>query len=155
MFTRPYIDVCIETSSGALIHALMEYSQIKIFPVNRLETIMQAKPITTDPVILRTNARRSRSLAAQIDVLNESIKNYDAEIKELVKKHSDYEIVKNLPGASDKTHARIIAALGDDRNRYASPLRWQSERWHSSGFESSSDYGNRGSATTIHTMSLD
>lgn len=57
----------------------------------RLETIMQAKPITTDPVILRTNARRSRSLAAQIDVLNDSIKHYDAEIKELVKKHADYE----------------------------------------------------------------
>ena len=70
---------------------------------SRLETIMQAKPITTDPVILRTNARRSQSLAAQINVLNVSIKSYDAEIKERVKKHSDYEIVKNLPGASDKT----------------------------------------------------
>jgi len=28
------IDVCIETSSGALINALMEYSQVRIFPVN-------------------------------------------------------------------------------------------------------------------------
>jgi len=119
---------------------------------SRLETIMQAKPITTDPVILRTNARRSRSLAAQIDVLNDSIKSYDAEIKELVKKHSDYEIVKNLPGASDKTHARIIAALGDDRTRYANaeslqaaagiaPIttqsgnsRFVSARWSSSKF---------------------
>lgn len=118
----------------------------------RLETIMQAKPITTDPVILRTNARRSRSLAAQIDVLNDSIKHYDAEIKELVKKHADYEIVKNLPGASDKTHARIIAALGDDRSRYANaeslqaaagiaPIttqsgnsRFVSARWSSSKF---------------------
>jgi transposase len=86
---------------------------------SRLDTIMQAKPITTDPILLRTNARRCRSLAAQIHVLNESLKSYDAEIKELVKNHSDYEIVKNLPGASDKTHARIIAALGDDRARYA------------------------------------
>ena len=85
----------------------------------RLDTIMQAKPITTDPVLLRTHARRCRSLAAQIDVLNESIKSYDAEIKELVQKHANYEIVKGLPGASHKTHARIIAALGDDRSRYA------------------------------------
>ena len=85
----------------------------------RLDTIMQAKPLTTDPVLLRTHARRCRSLAAQIHVLNESIKSYDAEIKELVKKHADYGIVKDLPGASDKTHARIIAALGDDRTRYA------------------------------------
>ena len=119
---------------------------------SRLETIMQAKPITTDAILLRTNARRTRSLAAQINVLNDSIKSYDAEIKELVKKHSDYEIVKNLPGASDKTHARIIAALGDDRSRYANaeslqaaagiaPIttqsgnsRFVSARWSSSKF---------------------
>ena len=30
------IDVCIETSSGALINALMEYSHVRIFPVNPL-----------------------------------------------------------------------------------------------------------------------
>jgi transposase len=119
---------------------------------SRLDTIMKAKPITTDPILLRTHARRCRSLAAQIHVLNESIKTYDAEIKELVKKHSDYDIVKNLPGASDKTHARIIAALGDDRARYANaeclqaaagiaPIttqsgnsRFVSARWSSSKF---------------------
>ena len=28
------IDVCIETSCGALINALMEYPQVRIFPVN-------------------------------------------------------------------------------------------------------------------------
>lgn len=118
----------------------------------RLDTIMQAKPITTDPILLRTHARRCRSLAVQIHLLNESIKSYDAEIKELVKKHSDYEIVKNLPGASDKTHARIVAALGDDRARYANaeslqaaagiaPIttqsgnsRFVSARWSSSKF---------------------
>ncbi len=118
----------------------------------RLDTMMQAKPITTDPVLLRTHARRCRSLAAQINLLNESIKGYDTEIKELVKKHPDYEIVKNLPGASSKTHARIIAALGDDRSRYAdaeslqaaagiAPIttqsgnsRYVSARWSSSKF---------------------
>jgi transposase len=118
----------------------------------RLDTIMQATPITTDPILLRTHARRCRSLAAQIHLLNESIKSYDAEIKELVKKHSDYDIVKDLPGASDKTHARIIAALGDDRARYANaeslqaaagiaPIttqsgnsRFVSARWSSSKF---------------------
>ncbi len=118
----------------------------------RLDTIMKAKPITTDPILLRTHARRCRSLAAQIHLLNESIKSYDAEIKELVKKHSDYDIVKDLPGASDKTHARIIAALGDDRARYANaeslqaaagiaPIttqsgnsRFVSARWSSSKF---------------------
>lgn len=30
------VDVCIETSSGALINALLEYSHVRIFPVNPL-----------------------------------------------------------------------------------------------------------------------
>ena len=36
----------------------------------------------------------------------------------LVKQHADYPIVASLPGTADATHCRIIAALGDDRNRY-------------------------------------
>ena len=87
---------------------------------SRLELLMNSVPITTDPVILRTCARQCQAIAAQIDVLNQSIKGYDAEIKRLVKQHQDYPIVATLPGASDNTHARLIAALGDDRNRYDS-----------------------------------
>ena len=40
--------------------------------------------------------------------------------KPLVRQHADYHIVASLPGASDKTQCRIIAALGDDRTRYGS-----------------------------------
>ncbi len=84
----------------------------------RLDLLMKASPITADPVVLRSCARQCQAIAAQIDVLNEVIKGYDAEIKRLVKQHKSYAIVSNLPGASENSHARIIAALGDDRNRY-------------------------------------
>ncbi len=84
----------------------------------RLDTLMQAIPITTDAVVLRTRARLCQSLAAQIAVLNRTIKGYDAEIKRQVQKHRDYAIVDTLPGASFITKARIIVSLGDDRNRY-------------------------------------
>jgi transposase len=84
----------------------------------RLDTLMTAKPITTDPVIIRTCARQCQAIAAQIDVLNQAIKGYDAEIEKLVEQHKDYAIVATLPGASSNTHARLIAALGDDRNRF-------------------------------------
>lgn len=53
-------------------------------------------------------------------MLNTSIKWYDREIKKLVKLHVDYKVVQKLPGASFRTHARLIAALGDDRSRFAS-----------------------------------
>ena len=86
----------------------------------RLQTLMEAQPITTDPALLRTHARYAQALAQQIKMLNQSIKQYDREIKRLLPTHPDYRLFKSLPGASDKTHARLIAALGDDRNRFDS-----------------------------------
>jgi transposase len=85
----------------------------------RLQLIMDAKPLTNNPVLIRTAARQCQIIARQLQLLNESIKDYDAQIKMLVKLHVDYKIVSKLPGASYRTHARIIAALGDDRARFA------------------------------------
>ena len=85
---------------------------------SRIETLMAAKPITSDPVVIETSARLCQCIAAQIELLNKAIKAYDQKIKEKVMQHADYEIVKELPGVGDKSCARIIASLGDDRNRY-------------------------------------
>ena len=85
----------------------------------RLQTIIDAVPLSSHPVLLRTAARQCQVIARQIQQLNVSIKHYDDEINRLVKLHPDYHIVANLPGASYRTHARIIAALGDDRSRFA------------------------------------
>lgn len=85
----------------------------------RLKIIMEAQPLTTDPVLLRTAARQCQTIARQIHELNLAIKRYDAELKKLVKLHVDFAIVSELPGSSFRTQARIIAALGDDRSRFA------------------------------------
>ncbi len=87
----------------------------------RLEILTAAKPLTTDEVLIRTSARHCQALVAQLDVLNEQIKSYDQQIKRLVAQHPDYPVVKELPGASFRTQARILGALGDDRTRFASP----------------------------------
>ncbi|MEZ6094952.1 MAG: IS110 family transposase [Pirellulaceae bacterium] len=87
----------------------------------RIESLMRAIPLSTDEVLLRTNARLAQAIAAQLQLLNKSIKEYDLEIKRLVQTHDDFAIFESLPGASDKTQARMIAAMGDDRARYDSP----------------------------------
>ena len=84
----------------------------------RIESLMNAQPLSTDEVLLRTSARFAQAIALQLQTLNSEIKEYDREIKRLVQTHADYVIFQSLPGASDKTQARIIAALGDDRSRY-------------------------------------
>jgi transposase len=84
----------------------------------RMEILMDAKPLTTEEVILRTSARRAKAICEQLKSINQSIKEYDKEIASLVKTHANYEMVSSLPAGSSNTQARLIAALGDDRGRY-------------------------------------
>lgn len=93
-------------------------SKVKI--EQRIQLIMESKPLASDPTLLRTAARQCQVIAKQIQLLNDSIVHYDLEIKALVALHVDYDIVRYLPGSSFRTQARIIAALGDDRSRFAS-----------------------------------
>ena len=92
----------------------------------RLKTIAEAVPLSTDAVLQRTSSRRVQAICELLTVLNKSIKGYDLEIKKLVRTHADYEVVSSLPGAAENTQARMIAALGDDRSRYANAKSLQS-----------------------------
>jgi transposase len=85
----------------------------------RLDTLMDAKPLSTDAVLLRTSARRAQAICGQLDSLNKSIRQYDLLVEQLVKLHADYQVVGALPCGA-KSKARILAALGDDRSRFGS-----------------------------------
>jgi transposase len=85
----------------------------------RLDVLMDAQPLSTDDVLLRTSARHARALCGQLDALNKSIREYDLLIEQLVKLHTDYQVVGALPCGA-KSKARILAALGDDRARFGS-----------------------------------
>lgn len=84
----------------------------------RTDVIINATPLTEDEVIIRTHVRRVTAIVAQLAALNATIRRYEADIIELVPQHDDFNVVENLPGASHNTHCRILAALGDDRNRF-------------------------------------
>ena len=92
----------------------------------RVQLILDAVPLTENDVTIRCNVRRVTAIVELIHTLNTQIDRYDDAIHELVTKHADYHIVASLPGASDKSHCRIIAALGDDRTRFASASALQS-----------------------------
>lgn len=85
------------------------------------QTILEAKPLTKDEVTVRCLARRAVMLAEQLQILNKHIKRYDESLKKLLPEHPDYAIVASLPGASTNTYARMIAALGDNREKYKTP----------------------------------
>ena len=91
----------------------------------RVELLCEAKPLTTDSVVISTCSLKVESLCAMLASLNGSIRKYDKLLEELVVTHGDYEIVASFPGASTKTQARMIAGLGDDRSRYADAVSFQ------------------------------
>jgi transposase len=87
----------------------------------RVERLCSAKALTTDDVIVSTCSRKVQAICSMLASLNKSIRQYDTELKALVVTHDDYQFVASLPGASSNTQSRLIAALGDDRSRYANP----------------------------------
>lgn len=115
----------VQAAGKAKLRQLFFATGTKVKLEARIETLMTAKPITSDRVVIETHSRLCQCLAAQIELLNKTIKGYDAEIKTKVMRHADYDIVKELPGIGDKSCARIIASLGDDRQRYRSVEAFQ------------------------------
>lgn len=85
----------------------------------RIEMLLSATPLTTDCVLLRTCGRKVQVLCAQLQVLNTAIKGYDAELEMLVKQHDRLACVAKLPNSGPASQARILAALGDDLERFA------------------------------------
>ena len=87
---------------------------------SRVQTILNATALSDDQTLIETCAMRVVALVSLIKVYNQQEKVYEAQIAEDVRQHTDYLIFKSLPGASDLTHCRVIAAMGDDRTRYES-----------------------------------
>jgi transposase len=86
---------------------------------DRLDILLTARPLSTDEVLLRSSARRVRAICGQLATLNQSIRIYNKDIQSVLEQHQDYRRIKSFPcGAT--SHARLIAALGDDRTRYGS-----------------------------------
>jgi len=74
--------------------------------------------LQADTVTSRTKARLMLVLASQLSPLIEQIAQYDKEIDTLFLTHEDHEIFASLPRAGKRLAPRLLAEIGDDRNRY-------------------------------------
>lgn len=86
----------------------------------RLDAIRDAKPVTTDPVIIECFSMQMLALVAQIRLIQKQIRAYDKQISKLYASHSDLEIIKSFPATGKVFGPRLIAALGTDRERFGS-----------------------------------
>jgi transposase len=92
----------------------------------RVRAIITASALTADAAVIEPNRLLVLSLAQQLRVLLQSIERFDAEIAAVAPSLPDYDLFAGLPGAGPVFAPRLLAAFGEQRERFESANRMQS-----------------------------
>jgi transposase len=84
----------------------------------RVDAIKAARPLTSDPAVIEPNRLMAESLLAQIGALSKAISRFDAEIAARSAELPDFKIFAALPGAGAALAPRLLAAFGENRDRF-------------------------------------
>ncbi len=63
--------------------------------------------------------KHALALLAALDTASTNVDELGQASAELFQTHPDYEIITSFPGLAESTGARVLAEIGDDRNRFA------------------------------------
>jgi transposase len=85
---------------------------------NEIVQLVHQPQLVADAVTTRTKSRLLLALVAQLLPLLQQIAAYDKEIETLFLTHPDHQIFASLPRAGKRLAPRLLAQIGDDRNRY-------------------------------------
>ena len=85
----------------------------------RVDAIKTAVPLTKDEGVIMPHSAVVKALVLQLRATNQAVRDLEAAIAELVAQHEDYELFSALPGAGPAFAPRLLAAFGEDRERFA------------------------------------
>lgn len=85
----------------------------------RLNGIRDAVPLTTDEGVIVPNQLMMEALIAQYRALLDAIAKLDQAIKQRFQACTDRQIFESLPGAGPVFAPRLLAAFGENRERYS------------------------------------
>src|SRR5258708_17528220 len=88
--------------------------------------LLHQPQLQADVVLTRTKSRLMLALVSQLLPLIEQIAHYDKEISTLFLTHEDHAIFESLPRAGQHLAPRLLAEIGDDRERYQDASSLQS-----------------------------
>jgi len=91
----------------------------------RIGLIDSAMPLTKDKAVISTNSLQALVHIDFLRTILRSIKKYDEAIAELAPQHDDYTLFASLPGAGPTLAPRLLAAFGEQRERFASAAELQ------------------------------
>lgn len=83
--------------------------------------------IFVEGFVIRAKSRLLITLVEQLKDLLFRLDEYQKEIERLFDQHPDSDIFKSLPGAGDKSGPRLLAEMGDNRERYRDRKNLQCE----------------------------
>jgi transposase len=86
----------------------------------RLDLFAQAEAFCGSRATTNAKNMLAVALAGQLRVLQSHLDKFRNKIAELFAKHSDHDVFGSLPGAGEKLAPRLLAELGDDRERFDS-----------------------------------
>lgn len=84
----------------------------------RIQAIRSALPLTEDPAIIEPQSLLAMALIAQLRCALDAIERFNSAIEATTAQLPDYAIFSSLPGAGSTFAPRLLAAFGEDRERY-------------------------------------
>ncbi len=91
----------------------------------RLDMFARAETFCGNRATTNAKSMLAVALAGQLRVLQSHLDKFREQIEKLFAQHPDHDLFGSLPGAGEKLAPRLLAELGDDRDRFDSPQALQ------------------------------
>ena len=91
----------------------------------RLKSIKAATALTLDEAVVTPHRLHALVLVDQLRVTLQAIQRFDEEITALASRHADYPLFSALPGAGPQLAPRLLAAFGEQRERFKNAAELQ------------------------------
>lgn len=101
------------------LHSHRLYHSKELY-AERLEIFATAQKFCGSAGVTNAKSMLARTLAATLRVLQSHLDEYRQKIEQRFKDHPDHDLFGSLPGAGEKLAPRLLAELGDDRERFDS-----------------------------------
>jgi len=91
----------------------------------RLERLARAVPLTDEPAVLESHALRVQLICRQLELLHQTIDQFDGQIALVFRSHEDRALFESFPGAGPVLGPRLLASMGSERERFGSASNLQ------------------------------
>ena len=88
----------------------------------RLQQIKEAQSVTDDLALIEPFVLTTKCLVGQLRHFKKVLKEFDHQIEQAFKSHSDHFLFESFPGAGEQLGPRLLALFGSDRSRWAASM---------------------------------